>query len=285
MLSLSQWEPSEHTVGDHAITFEVKRLSFVEAKAFQVHSNRLRFDVLVSQGAIIEAMQREDARARRECLKRALADAGLSWPTLDDAKAGWQARHAQAVADDVDGVTSVTVDAVPADELLLLEATARLKAAGHDVPELSADDTARLVAEQEPHIRAIGDKMAEFAASLDDEWIVSTFERYVRHVRGVEVDGEPVTTGAQLLAVADENLVLYVLRRIKALCELSAHAKKTSSLPRTSAPEARTFGGSEIARPAERADSLPPATATQTPTVPVSSSASEEAPASVLVSP
>lgn len=289
MLSLTQWEPSEHTVGDHTITFEVKRLSFIEAKAFQVHANRLRFDVLMSQASLFEAMQREDVRARRDCLKRGVQAAGLPWPTLDEAKAGWQARHAQAVAEaaepDRAGLAALTVEAVADDELLMLEASARLKAAGHDVPELSVEETARLLAAQEPHIAAVGDKMAAFAASLDDDWIVSTFEHYVRKVTGVEVDGEPITTGAQLLAVADQNLVLYVLRRIKALAELSAQAKKTSSLPHTSAPGVRTSGASEIVGPVESADSRPRATVTAIPTAPGSSSVSEAAPASVLVSP
>lgn len=287
MLSLKQWEPSAHTAGDHTITFEVKRLGFLEAKAFQAHANRLRFDVLLSQGSIIEAMQREDLRARRSSLRRAVDAAEVPWPTLDEAKAGWRARHALAVeaaSDEArESVAVLTVEAVADDEILMLEAASRLKAAGHEVPELSVEETTRLVAEQEPHIIAVGEKMAEFGRSLNDPWIASTFADYVRNVDGVEVDGARITTGAQLLAVADEGLVLYVIRRIKALCELSAASGKTLSLPRTSAPEARTGNGASIVPPVVSADSPSLATVTATPAAPGSSSASETP--SVLVSP
>jgi hypothetical protein len=286
MLQLTTWEPSAYALGDHSITFEVKRLGFVEAKAFQVHANRMRFDVLMAQGAIIEAMQREERQARRDHLVAALAIAGIAPPTMDEARAGWVERHAAAVAANPEdaALAALTVEQVDADDLFVLEAGQRLKAAGIAAPELSLADTAALVARQEPHLVAANEKYAEFSASIGDDWVAQVFTDYVRHVQGIAVDGVPVTTGSGLLAVGDDNLVLYVLRRVKELSNLSTHAKKISSLPRTSAQAARTSGAFATVAPVASEDSPPRATVTVIPDATGSCSPLEEAPASVPVS-
>lgn len=285
MLSLRQWEPSSYELGDHTITFEVKRLGFLESKPWLVHANRMRFDVLLAQGRIIEAMQHEERKALRGFLKGAAADAGIAWPTVEDARQGWRERHAEAVAKAPDNadLAALTDEGEPDEDVVFMEVNARFKAAGLDVPEMGLEATAALVAAQEPHLAAAAAKMAEFSESLDDPWIAKTFNDYVRNVDGVEIDGKPATTGDALLSVADDTLVMYVMRRVKELCSLSAQAKKTSSLPRTSAPEARTPDGGPTAPPAASADGPTPATVTETLPEQPSSSVSETGP--VLVSP
>jgi hypothetical protein len=58
----------------------------------------------------------------------------------------------------------------------------------------------------------------EDLASMPSEYTALglLFDRYVRDVSGVTLDGDPVTTGAQLFDVVDESLLVFILH---GLCE------------------------------------------------------------------
>lgn len=87
-------------------------------------------------------------------------------------------------------------------------------------------EMARLIRVQADAMRTlpVSEEMAELA-----------FREFVRNVRGLAVDGEAITTGAQLYEVADIPLVLFVIGKIAALAKLSDAEGKASASPSTPA--------------------------------------------------
>jgi len=79
---------------------------------------------------------------------------------------------------------------------------------------------------------------AAFFQALDPVVMERLFATCVRNVGGLVMDDEPITTGPQLLQVADEDLLRGILMRLRNLTELSAMEGKASSSPSTSGSEA-----------------------------------------------
>lgn len=82
------------------------------------------------------------------------------------------------------------------------------------------------------------------ATSLPPEDVMRTvFHSYVRNVEGVELDGEPVTTGDALLEIADKDAIAAVVGKLRKLYELSQAEGKGSASPSTSSPEGAMGSG------------------------------------------
>jgi hypothetical protein len=79
---------------------------------------------------------------------------------------------------------------------------------------------------------------AAFFQALDRQLVERVFSTCIRNVTGLVMDDESIVTGAQLLDVADEELLRGVLMQLRLLTELSATEGKASSSPSTSGSEA-----------------------------------------------
>lgn len=105
-------------------------------------------------------------------------------------------------------------------------------------PGAEADDAKPAKREPTPAemariIRAQADVMRTIPVS--EEMAELAFREFVRNVRGLSIDGEAITTGAQLYEAADLPLVLFVIGQIAALAKLSDAEGKASASPSTPA--------------------------------------------------
>lgn len=225
MLKLKPWETVTFGEGEDAITFDVKRLNFLEERVFSTKMNRVRRDKVVKFALIAQTEAQERQRVLLARLNAALVSAGLeAMPEGEDLDAAFRAAEARATEHKV------------------------------TVPPMSGNELAALLNQDEDRIADQQAALEEFFASVEPAWLVEVFRDYVRNVSGLEYDGEPVTTGEGLLQVADQNLVLFVLNTIAGFANLSATAKKAlSSLP-ISGPGEATDGGTSPAPSAASED-------------------------------
>lgn len=84
---------------------------------------------------------------------------------------------------------------------------------------------------------------AQMLMAYPTELIERAFRDYVRKIAGVELDGQPITSGAELLEVADEQLISAVLSALRRLFELSSAEGKASASLSMSSAEAATHDG------------------------------------------
>jgi hypothetical protein len=244
MLSLKTWETvTDYKIGEHPITFKVKRLGFTESKPFNVAFGKIRIDAPIT--ARMKMGRATAALGERgiAIMAAALTAAGLAVPPRTDDIDADVAAHGKALAD-----------------------------AGIPSPEIPAEQERELVNDVSLASREVEAADALLADSIDDAWVASCFAKFVKDVAGLEVDGVPITTGEQLHPIADRPLVLRVLREIRSFSHLGEAEKNGSPSPSPSAPGAREADGGLIAVPAESADSPRPATATETRPEPTSCS-------------
>ncbi len=241
MLKHTTWEPVTYTGDGFTLEMEIKRLNFLEGKAFEVAMGKTKRERLrrLAVVAMTEAQERQRQLLAR--INAALAAAGVA--TVDEGTDLDAAVKAAHVATQVAGVS---------------------------VPELTADELDALLRASEGRITERQEAMAEFLGNLDDAFLQRVFGSYVRAVRGLEVDGVPVTDGPGLLQVADYAVVMFVLQAVEGFASLSSAAKKASSSPHTSGPVATDAGASPVTSAAP-GDGMAPATATDASSAPSSS--------------
>lgn len=232
MLRYTTWEPVTFTAGDGtAVTFEVKRLTFLEQKVFAVSFAKIQREEIGRHAVIAHAEMVERQRLLIERLNGSLKAAG---------------HDAIPIGDDLDATAAAI--------------NARLAELGVDDVPLTAEEIERLFTPDASRQAARQAAIEAFWGSLDGEWLTQVFRDYVRNVCGVAVDDHAVTTGEELLSVADASLVLFVLQAIDGRATLSATQKKTSSSPSTSGPVA-TSNGASAATPVAPEGGTAPGTA------------------------
>jgi len=106
---------------------------------------------------------------------------------------------------------------------------------------------------------------------LDGEMIEKMFRDKVRDVQGLETEDGPVTTGVELLEVADQGLVMWALQEIVSSSDLSVDQGKAFASPSTLPPE-KTLDSGSPAESTGSAGGATPSTAEATPTESESSS-------------
>jgi hypothetical protein len=208
MLRLKSWERVTYTGDGFTVSMEVKRLGFIEEKAFSVHMSRVRRDQVVKH--MLLATAEETARKRKVLTRMAgLLPAGATVvPLGDDLDAAYTAIEAQ------------------------------LREAGITEPPMTAAELEDVFGHDEERIASRQKAMTDYWESLDPVWLRQVFTDYVRAVEGLVIDDVPITTGAALAEVADQPLTLFVLETIRGLAGLSGAEKKASSSPHTSGPVA-----------------------------------------------
>ena len=80
----------------------------------------------------------------------------------------------------------------------------------------------------------------DFYEAIGAEYIRKCFGEYTRDWCGITLDGNPVTTGADIVGYADNALVRHVLLEITRASRLSVKEGNASSSPSGSAPGAGT---------------------------------------------
>jgi hypothetical protein len=78
------------------------------------------------------------------------------------------------------------------------------------------------------------DLMNEVTDAIDEAALMTLFEKSVRNVGGLYIDGQAITAGKDLLEVADNALVFFVVRSIQELIGLAPQEGKASSSGATS---------------------------------------------------
>jgi hypothetical protein len=104
----------------------------------------------------------------------------------------------------------------------------------------------------------------EALEQISDEQRREWFDSWVKDVEGLEIDGEPVTTGLGLLEEADDTLILWVLLEISGLSKLSAAEGKDSRLLSPSQSEQAPPSSDSPVPPIEPSDGTGPSDATAT---------------------
>ena len=126
------------------------------------------------------------------------------------------------------------------------------------------------------------DKAAQTSFNIDvmdqipEEDMRPWFDAYVKDIEGLELDGEPITTGGALFDEAHDTLRLWVLTELSDLAKLSAAEGKDSSSPHGSSPPAASDGDSP-AQSTGPANGQDHSIATETPAEPSSSTQPVEA--------
>ena len=115
----------------------------------------------------------------------------------------------------------------------------------------------------------------DFFRELTPELITNAFEHMIRNVSGVELDGEPITTGARLREVADDRFVVAAIVNIRAASNLTAAEGKASGSPSTSGSTPLPNGSDSAAPSTVKEGGPTSSTATPTPSAPESCSESE----------
>lgn len=209
MLKLRSWEKVQYEGDGFTVDMEVKRLGFLEEKAFSVQMNRVRRDRVVKHMLIAQAEERERRGKLIARMNRLLVAAG---------------HEAVPVGEDLDA-TYAAIEA-------------RFKEVGLEEPPLSAEELEDILRADEGRILERQEAMQEYMQSLDPAWLAQVFTDYVRNVSGLEIDDVAITTGEALAAVADQGLTLFVLEAIRGFAGLTSAEKKASSSPPISAPVA-----------------------------------------------
>lgn len=235
MLTLKKWEPVTYQGDGFAVGMEVKRLGFLEGKAFQVQYSRVHREGVVRHMLLAQA---DEIARKRKVLARTndiLAAAGL---------------EPVAIGEDLDAAHAT--------------ARQRMEAAGIEEPPLTAEELEALLGPvDEARAKARQEAMEAYFASLDETWLAGVYEHFVRNVSGLVVDDAPIETGAQLGDVADQALTMFVLEAISGFSSLSSAEKKVSSSPPISGPVAGP--GDSPATSAAPANGTDPATAPEPP--------------------
>jgi hypothetical protein len=103
-------------------------------------------------------------------------------------------------------------------------------------------------------------------ASLPLDFAAECFERYVRVAEDVQIEDEPIQTGAQLFEEADYALIMQVLRAIQGLCLFGVTEGKGSPSQSISGSDGAEIGVSTSpAQNTESAAGPSPSTVTPTP--------------------
>lgn len=105
--------------------------------------------------------------------------------------------------------------------------------------------------------------LKESAAGLDGELIEDVFQHKVRRVQGLETEDGPINTGKELLEVADQVILMWVLTELVSGSQMSAEEGKASGSPSTSASEAPPVSVSPVVSTVPAAG-VPPSTVTPT---------------------
>lgn len=106
--------------------------------------------------------------------------------------------------------------------------------------------------------------LREAFSKLDAELIGDVFEHKVRDVQGVETEDGPVTTGKELLELADQTILMWVLTSLVNANQLSDQEGKASGSPSTSNTEATPSSISPAANTVP-GDGATPSTVMETP--------------------
>lgn len=110
------------------------------------------------------------------------------------------------------------------------------------------------------------DIMRQIFDVVPDEELTALFQ-HVRNVEGVKIDGEKVTSGAELLQEPDDSLLLWVLGTLQNLAGLTPVEGFRSGSRSTSPAEtaSRPDSPASDATPTASADGQPPSDATPSP--------------------
>lgn len=234
MLRARTWEPVAYTLRGHPITFKVKRLDWFEFKPFDVALAKIRWDLLTADLVRLQQQAAEIDRTLLTRLQDVARDAGLL-PLPPEA-----------------------------DEGAYL---AQLRDAGVAVPLLTDDEIeqqraaiARVLAERAAALEA-------FYASVPDPFVRRVCTDYIKDVTGIIDDetGDPVTTGAGLLAYLTQDLALFIIGRINRVSRLEVDEGNVSSSPSISGQEAEIAAGRSTVAPAGPVAGPTPGTVTATP--------------------
>jgi hypothetical protein len=110
------------------------------------------------------------------------------------------------------------------------------------------------------------DLMNEVTDAIDEAALMTLFEKSVRNVGGLYIDGQAITAGKDLLEVADNALVFFVVRSIQELIGLAPQEGKASASPSTSSAGAGQAGASSSgATSTGNGNGTTPSTATESP--------------------
>lgn len=233
MLTKRTWEPVTYQGDGFTITMDLKRLGFLEEKAFSIALSKTKRGRLQRMASVAMTESYERMRALLGRLNAVLVE------------------HGHAAIAEGDDLTAAGK-----------AAEAALEAHGLSLPVLTADELNETLAASEGRMQERDEALREFLESLDDAWLVQVFTNYVQNVAGLEVDGKTITTGAELLEFADHALVMYVIHAIEGFAKLSGAAKKASSSPPTSEPVAGTADGESPVTSAAHASGTALGTAT-----------------------
>jgi hypothetical protein len=109
------------------------------------------------------------------------------------------------------------------------------RASGADEDSIQRAGQAAMQAESAKHDpqEALAAMRETYKAVPKDD-VARAFSEYIRDVEGLAVDGVKVTTGDQLHAIADEQLVFFVLGSLRRFAKLSVTEGKASSSSRIS---------------------------------------------------
>ena len=108
---------------------------------------------------------------------------------------------------------------------------------------------------------------------IPEEQLKGWFSTCVKDVEGLEIDGEAVTGGADLLDNADDQFLFWLLVRLSLLSKLSSAESNASASPSGSLRLAERADGSSPAQSTGSGAGPQAKTAQATPTIPASSSA------------
>lgn len=114
--------------------------------------------------------------------------------------------------------------------------------------------------------------LAEVYTVIPEDELKNWFGTCVKDVEGLEIDGEPVTTGPALLEEADDQLVFWLLMELHSLSQLS-QAEGNGSASRYMLRLVGEGDGASPAVPTEREAGTLPSTVQEIPSVPTSSTA------------
>lgn len=98
--------------------------------------------------------------------------------------------------------------------------------------------------------------------AMDHDLVKAMFAVRVRAVQGVETEDGPVTTGPQLLEIADDHIIQWVLTELIRFSSMSVDEGKASRSPSTSSAGASGVSTSG-AVPIASADGTTPSTVTE----------------------
>lgn len=125
-------------------------------------------------------------------------------------------------------------------------------------------DEIATAAGDEASASAKADALRRAFAALPADRVGKIFEKHIRNVSGLMLDGEQVKTGAALFEVAHWRLVIFALGSLAANAHLSAPEGKASSSPSMSGTEAAGAPSDSPAPSTISAGGLTPSTAPAT---------------------